>query len=285
MIFYDLHIHTTASDGAFSPSEIVEKAVKRGLKGIAITDHDAIEGIEEAVVYASHHYPGFLVIPGIEMNTTADGESVHILGYGIDYHNKNFICSLQKMRGWREERALKIVEKLSTLGYSITYDEVAALADGSIGRPHIARVLVNKKMIPSVQWAFDHLLSKGKKAYVPRHEFSPVQAVELIHHYGGVAILAHPGLINNQKEVRHLLDAIPPIIDGLEVHYPAHKLYQVEKYKEWANERNLLITGGSDYHGIGNNEHGGYVGFRGLDKEKFIEFSSKVAKIKKDWIF
>ena len=278
MIAYDLHIHTTASDGVFSPSEVVEKAVQRHLMGIAITDHDASEGVEEGIRYAAEKYPDFQVIPGIEINTNEEKESIHVLGYGMDFRAAGWKYRLQEMRSWREERAQSMIERLQRLGYRIRYEEVEALAKSSIGRPHIARALVMNRAVPTEKWAFDHLLTRGKPAYVPRHPFTPWDAAQLIHQFGGLCVLAHPGLIKNQKMVQELLDRIPGTFDGIEVHYPAHQLYQVKKYTEYARQRDLFLTGGSDFHGSISNEHAPYIGFRGIDKENFQIFRQKLAK-------
>ena len=279
MIRYDLHVHTTASDGIFTPAQVVDKAFQSGLKGIAVTDHDAVSGVQEAVQYAQEHAPGFMIIPGVELNTNQDKESVHVLGYYMDYQSGLFLEKLEEMRGWREERAKKMVEKLKKIGYPIDYEEVRELAEGSVGRPHIARILVQKKRIPSVKWAFDHLLTRGKPGYVLRHPFTPIDAAELIHACHGIAVLAHPGLIKNQRLVAELLDNPQAAFDGIEVHYPAHKLYQVQKYAGMALERNLLMTGGSDFHGKATPEHASYIGFRGLDDEKFDAFNSGARRI------
>ncbi len=283
MIQYDLHIHTTASDGIFSPEEIVEKARQRGLKGIAITDHDAVSGVAEAISHARDHAAGLLVIPGIECNTNLEGESVHVLGYGLDYTAEGLRERLRTMQGWREERARKIVEKLNVLGYAIDYETVRKKAQNSVGRPHIARVLAESGKVPGEKWAFDHLLRRGRPAYVPRHPFTPYDAADLIHEFHGKVVLAHPGLVKNQKLVTELLDHEPRRFDGIEVYYPAHKLYQVEKYKGYAAARGLLISGGSDYHGKSSAEHAAYVGFRGLDDETFGVFAQSVLNTRKSW--
>ncbi len=283
MISYDLHVHTTASDGLFTPAEIVEKAWQRGLKGIAITDHDAVAGVGEAIRCAGALPREFLVIPGIECNTNIEGQSVHVLGYGLDYDAEGLKERLRTMQGWREERARKMVEKLQGLGYAIDYETVRQKADGSVGRPHIARVLAESGAVPGEKWAFEHLLNRGRPAYVPRHPFTPYDAADLIHEFHGAAVLAHPGLVKNQKLVEELLDHEPCRFDGVEVHYPAHKLYQVEKYKGYAAARGLFITGGSDFHGKSSDEHAAYIGFRGLDDESFAVLAEKAFLNRKSW--
>lgn len=275
MITYDLHVHTTASDGLFTPSQVIEKAVRAGLKGIAITDHDTVDGIAEAIGCAAQ-YPGFVVVPGIELNTNQDQQSVHVLGYGMDFTSYRFVEKLGQMRQWREERAQAIVQKLKCLGYSIEYDEVQHQAQGAIGRPHIARVLAKKNLVPSANWAFGHLLTRGKPAYVPRHPFTPIDATNLIHEFHGIAVLAHPGLIHHQNLVTDLLDRHPACFEGIEVYYPAHEPYQVEKYRAMAETRGLLMTGGSDFHGEGTSEHAPNIGFRGINDELYSVFQKEI---------
>jgi predicted metal-dependent phosphoesterase TrpH len=242
----DLHIHTKVSDGSLSPSEVVSKAFKKGLKGIAITDHDTIQGIDEALAYAKR-YPDFVVVPGIEISTEYQGEELHVLGYFIDHRQASFIDSLNKMKDNRENRALRIINKLKSLGITLNPNIVNKHRNkGTIGRPHIAQGLVDCGYAKDVQHAFERYLLKGMPAYVARKKITPEEAIRIINEAGGVPVLAHPGLLCNKGLV---LSALNLGFKGVEIEYPLHST----SFKNWlrkeAGKKKLLITGGSDYHG------------------------------------
>ena len=249
MGFIDLHLHTTASDGLFTPKETIHWAYKRNLKAVAITDHDTIDGIEEALKEGKKY--NIEVVPGIEINTNYNNLEIHILGYYIDYKDSRFQKWLHEIRTARYIRAKKIIEKLNKLGLKITIDEVIDIAGtGTIGRPHIARALVNHNYIRDKKEAFQKYIGKEKPAFVERYKITPAEAIQSIFHCKGIPVLAHPGLINNDggsiSIIKDLLDAG---LQGLEVFHSKHNRDAIKKYYAIAKEYHLLITGGSDCHG------------------------------------
>ncbi|MGB9813586.1 MAG: PHP domain-containing protein [Thermovenabulum sp.] len=242
----DLHIHTTFSDGKLTPEEVVEKAAELNLKAIAITDHDTIDGISFAIERAKY-YPSLEIVPGIEINTDFENEEVHILGYYIDYKDHFLQIKLREFQEIRNSRIKKMIEKLNRLNIPIKNEDVEKEADGpSLGRPHIARVLVKKGYASSVEEAFLLYLDKGKPAYVPRYKLTPVEAIELIKKSGGIPVLAHPGLIKNKGIVFKI---IKMGIKGIEVYHKEHNKEDSNYFMELAKKYSLLMTGGSDCHG------------------------------------
>lgn len=249
MLTADLHVHTTASDGRLSPAEIIEEAIKAGLSYIAITDHDTVDGLLQ-LKEINHPIPNTLtIIPGIELSTDLPQNDVHILGYSIDIFNAPLREQLNILIAHRHERAKQMIAKLQQLGYSITYQRVLELAGSAtaIGRPHIAKALVEKEFFSTISEVFIALLDKNGPAYVPHYKLTPKQVIELIKKAGGIAVLAHPGLIGNDDIV---LDIIHSGICGLEVYHPKHDEKQTQKYLNMAHQHDLLITGGSDFHAI-----------------------------------
>ncbi|TYP54323.1 PHP domain-containing protein [Thermosediminibacter litoriperuensis] len=242
----DLHLHTTFSDGTLTPEQVVDKAYSLNLRAIAITDHDTVDGIVPAMERAKK-YPLLEVVPGIEINTYYIEEEVHVLGYYIDYRGNTLKSTLDALQKERIERIKKIIEKLRELGIEITFEEVEAKASGSsIGRPHVARTLIDKKIVSSVDEAFALYLDQGKPAYVPRQKLTPYSAVDLIKKCGGIAVIAHPGMLKNQDIVKSLINYG---IQGIEVYHKEHDDERVKYYKNIAMKYGLLMTGGSDCHG------------------------------------
>jgi predicted metal-dependent phosphoesterase TrpH len=252
----DLHLHTTASDGVLSPAEIVRYAKSKGLQAIAITDHDTIEGCDEALSEGAR--TGFEVIPGIEVSAEYSPGSMHILGFFLDIHHLLLNERLEYLQKARAERNPKMVAKLNQLGIKITYEEVLrASGGGQVGRPHFANVLLEKKVVKSFQEAFDRYLKKGAPAYVDKFRFKSEEALHFIHEAGGVAVLAHPNTLGVSR-YSQLEKVIAQLVDeglqGIEVYYPEHSSAEVAQYKTLADRYNLLSTGGTDYHGIEKNE-------------------------------
>lgn len=242
---FDLHVHTNFSDGLFRPEEVVDLAIKQGLQGIAITDHDTILGIEAAVNYGKLH--NFIVIPGIEFGCTYKNEEVHLLGYFINYKDEELIELSSKLVNSRMERGIKIVEKLNGLGINITLGDVKKHSgDDYIGRPHIARALIDKGYIENIQEAFNKYLNIDKQAYVERFRLSVEDTIDVIKRVGGIPVLAHPGLLKNE----HIVDyAISKGIQGIECIHSKHSKETTARFKKIAIKNDLIITGGSDFHG------------------------------------
>lgn len=264
-MLYDLHIHTSASDGLLSPVEVISQARDIGLPGLAITDHDTVDGLEEARCFMEENSPALDFIPGIEMNTELAEKEIHILGYFIDYHNRLLLKRLQEIKEARLERARKMIMRLANMGFNIDMEQVERIARGDlIARPHIAQVLMENAYVSSVKEAFDKYIGKGCPAYVNRYKFLPTEAIELIKGAGGIAVLAHPGLIRDDSFV---VTIISLGIEGIEVFYPEHNHGQVLKYSQLSRENRLLITGGSDFHGYNQDENRGRIGSCGVNPE------------------
>jgi predicted metal-dependent phosphoesterase TrpH len=242
----DLHNHTTASDGLLTPTQLIEYAVIKGLAAVAITDHDTIDGIDEALT--AGHIRKIEVIPGIEFNTQLDSKEIHILGYYIDWKSSKLLKILAEMKNSRENRARKMVQKLAELyNFDINYGEILRQTkDGVIGRLHIARVLVSKGMAKDINDAFLKYLDVGCPAYVNRYHLTPEEGIHLIKSIGGVAVLAHPGLLPDSYLLN---DILMTGIDGIEVFHSKHTQEQTHYFANIAELNNLLITGGSDCHG------------------------------------
>lgn len=241
----DMHIHTTASDGKLTPIEVVELAIKKNLKGIAITDHDTVNGVIEAREYNQND---IIIIPGIEFSCIKNNNEIHLLGYFIDYKNDNIINITNKIITHRKNRADKIIKKLNNIGVNIKVEDVLNESKGkSIGRPHIARVLINKNYVNSINEAFEKYLAKGRPAYVKRYKLSLQEGIDLIHNANGIAVIAHPGLLDNSINLKTLIHSYN--IDGIEVYHSKHSENQEKQFYKIAINDNLIITGGSDYHG------------------------------------
>lgn len=244
--FADLHIHTYFSDSTDSPEEVIEQARQKKLAAIAITDHDTVEGIDPTIEAAAGS--GIEVIPGIELSSNQNGRDIHVLGYFFDYKNKKFLKKLKEVQADRLSRMKEMIQKLGALGIKgITLDEVLALGQSeSIGRPHLATVLVQKGHVANMKQAFNKYLAEGMPAYVDKFKLSPAEAISLIKEAGGISVLAHP-MVTNVDEM------IPQFakdgLDGLEVYYPNCANNITSFYEGIAKKRKLLIAGGSDAHG------------------------------------
>ncbi|MCF7810576.1 PHP domain-containing protein [bacterium] len=250
MNFVDFHTHSTASDGELSPTELVETAARKGLTAIAISDHDTMQGIEEAL--AAGEANGIKVIPAVEISVNDDYDSLHMLGYFVDQNDEELNVMLYRVQNSRDDRNLKILSKLNELGYPLDAENVLRDSeDGTSGRVHIANALVNAGLVNTFQEAFDKLLTKGGPAYVDRYRPSVKEAIEVIHHAGGLAVWAHPGL--HEEKLEALLSRLPVWIefglDGLESDYCIHSLKERDRLRALALENNLIYTGGSDFHG------------------------------------
>jgi predicted metal-dependent phosphoesterase TrpH len=251
----DLHLHTTASDGVMSPSEIVRYAKAKGLQAIAITDHDTIEGLEEGLSEGKRI--GLEVIPGIEISAAHSPGSMHLLGFFLDIYHPLLNERLGYLQKARAERNPKIAEKLNQLGIDLTYEEVLKVSGGGqVGRPHFAQVLLDKGYVKSFQEAFERFLKKGAPGYVDKLRFTAKEALHFINEAQGVAVLAHPNTLGMNRYSGFenlLLQLVDEGLQGLEVYYPEHSALEVAQYKTLAERYGLLVTGGTDYHGIEKN--------------------------------
>ena len=247
----DLHTHTTASDGSFTPSQLVHHAKEKGLRALAVTDHDTIDGNQEALNAGVRE--GLEVVPGIEISVDYSPGSMHMLGYFIDTESQRLQEKLALLQDSRSDRNPKIIEKLNALGLDITYDEVVeASGGGQVGRPHIAQVLLRKGYATTIQEAFDKYLGKGAPAYFDKFRLNAEDAIAMITDAGGIPVLAHPFTLKctNQGELEELIKHLTGHgLQGIEVYYTEHNEKQISRYRLLAERNNLLLTGGSDFHG------------------------------------
>ncbi len=246
----DLHVHSTFSDGTFTPTMLVQEAVRKGLSAIAITDHDAIGGISEGIEAAKE--AGIELIPGIEFSTFYDKKEIHIVGLFIDHTNPEFIKRVEVFRGGREAKNIKMCEKFKAIGIDISYDEMKKMYEGSvITRAHFADYLLKKGYIKDRNEAFDRYIGDGGICYVDREKITPKEAIELIHMVGGVAILAHPVLYHlGNDTLNELMEYLcESKIQALEAIYSTYSASDERDMRNLAKKYNLLISGGSDFHG------------------------------------
>ncbi|MHB9134034.1 MAG: PHP domain-containing protein [Armatimonadota bacterium] len=257
MAHVDLHLHTTFSDGTLTPEALVEAAAARDVTLIAITDHDEIGGIAPAQAVGPSR--GVQVLSGVEINTEVGRNDVHILGYGFSIESSVMREGLRALREARLERALVMLQRLAHLGYPLEIDRVMAIAgQGSIGRPHLARALVEAGYVPDQSAAFDRLLGNRKPAYVPRKPYTPEQAIMMIHQAGGIASLAHPAKLGDPPGmIRRLRQGG---LDALEVYHSDHLFRATERMRLLAQRYGLVMTGGTDSHGPVGGSHTTEVG-------------------------
>lgn len=247
MKLIDLHTHSTASDGTMKPSELVRYAKTKGLSAIALTDHDTVSGIEEAI--RTGEEIGIEVIPGVEISVEYDAE-LHILGYFVDYNNPEFIFSLEKIRNTRESRNNRIIEKLNKLGFDITMEEVVGEAQGDVvGRPHISSVMVKKKQVKDIKTCFEEYLGYGGRAYCSRERVTPKQGIDLIKNAGGIPVLAHPKYIDTLKVKEKIKELKQMGLLGIEAYYSYNTNVETGNFLRIAIENEMLVTGGTDFHG------------------------------------
>ena len=248
--YIDLHVHSTASDGTLTPTELVQKAKQLCLAAIAITDHDSVSGIPEALKAGT--LAGIEVVPGIELSTEYAGTEVHVVGLFIDPENPALNEQLRIFVDNRDNRNLKIIEKLQEAGFSITAEELDRRnPDSVIARPHIARYLVDTGQVKDVKTVFHKYIGDGCPCFVDRFKITPMRAVELIHEAGGTAILAHPCLYDMDRKtlVGMIEEMLQSGLDGIEAVYSCNQGSDEKDYRELARKYHLLLSGGSDFHG------------------------------------
>ena len=246
----DLHTHSVYSDGSSSPLELVELSVKQGITALALTDHDTMAGVEEIMQLGLEY--NLTILTGVEISATYDKQSIHLLGYGIDPTDSTFTQWLAQLQDGREKRNKKILVSLQELGFEITDKDLQQVSGtGLAGRPHIANILLDKGIVRSFSEAFRSYLGKGKKAWHCRFCYSAIETISAIHRAGGIAVLAHPGQIDSSMKRQPALirELAMYGLDGIEIYYPSHTKKMKKKLFTLAAENNLLVTGGSDYHG------------------------------------
>lgn len=242
----DLHLHTNFSDGTYTPEELAEQAHRHGLGALALTDHDTMEGCERMAVACAER--GIEFIPATELTAEQDGIELHLLGYFLDSTNERLQHQLAKFQDVRQRRIQDITARLNHLGIPLQTETVFRLANcHAPGRPHVARALVQEGFCGSLDEAFERFLKKGKPAWAPKFKMSAAEAIGLIHQAGGVAVLAHPGLSRADETIPALIRAG---IDGLECFHTKHSTSVTEHYLELCEQHNLVVTGGSDCHGM-----------------------------------
>lgn len=240
----DLHTHTTASDGTLSPQELVALAGKVGVGILAVADHDTTDSVDPVMTLGAQ--AGIEVIPAVELNTDVEDSEVHVLGYFIDHHQPWFQEFLTMLRNGRANRAAKMVEKLNALGIKMDYAQVAGHAQGAVGRPHVARALMEAGVVRTFEEAFEKYIGRRGPAYVERLRVTPADAVRTIARAGGIPALAHPGWGARDDLIPELIEAG---LEGIEVYYPDHTPQLTLHYMRLAEQYNLLMTGGTDFHG------------------------------------
>ena len=274
MAFVDLHLHSRFSDGTYAPEEVAAQAQRYGLAAIALTDHDSVEGCpgtERACAAV-----GIEFIAGIELTSEQEGNELHILGYCIDTHNARLLTEIARFQAVRQNRIREMVERLNRLRVPLSVDAVFALANcRAPGRPHVARALVAARLCGSLDEAFERFLKKNRPAWVPKFKMSGEKALELIHQAGGVAVLAHPGLNRTDEVIPGMVEAG---IDGIECFHTKHSTATTEHYLELADRFHLLVTGGSDCHGMSKGKP--LIGTVKVPYQHFEKLKARVAEIR-----
>lgn len=247
MFEVDLHMHTTASDGRLTPTQMIELLASKGLKYVSITDHDSTEGLAEAIRAARVH-PEMTLIPGTELSTEGPKGEVHVLAYYVDPGDSELQRTLADFRQKREERGRLMVEKLTSLGMPITWERVRSFADGAVGRPHVARALLEKGYVSTVNEAFEKYLGRNGPAYVERDKLTTQEGIAIVVKAGALPVLAHPTYI---EDLEGLLPSLREAgLVGMEVYYKGYERRQVEHLRNLADLYGLIPCGGSDYHAM-----------------------------------
>jgi len=273
---YDLHTHSTCSDGTRTPAENVRMALDRGLDGIGVTDHDTTAGLDEAVAAAGG--TGLEIVPGLEFSAEHEGASLHVLAYWVDPAHLGLRNELKRLTDTRFRRGEMMVDKLQALGHDISFERVRELAgDELIARPHVAQAMVEAGIVDTEKQAFDGYISDDGPAYVPKHALHPLDALRLIRDSGGVCVLAHPGMWKGADSVPDQL--IEEMADGgmagLEVDHPDHDEATRARYRAVAERLNLVSTGASDCHG---SRYGYRMGCETTDADRYGELKRRAGR-------
>ncbi|PID72257.1 MAG: phosphoesterase [Desulfobulbus propionicus] len=247
----DLHTHSIYSDGSNTPEELIQLAQGNGITALSLTDHDTMQGVSELVALGKKYHTN--IITGVEISARYNSQSLHILGYGINPNNATFTQWLARLQDGREQRNLKILHSLQDFGIDITQEEVDKVSmTGLAGRPHFARLLIEKGVVKTFNDAFRIYLGKGQKAWHSRFCYSAIETIKTIHEAGGIAVLAHPGVIDHEHKRQPAIIRELALygLDGIEVIYPTHSKKFQKTLLDLAEKHHLLVTGGSDYHGV-----------------------------------
>ncbi len=270
-MYADLHLHSHYSDGTFTPEEIVARAKQQGLGAIALTDHDTVEGCEAVGTECAK--VGIEFVVGTELTSEHNDHELHILAYFVDPKNERLLREIAKFQLVRQERIREMVAKINALGVPLKAEDVFALANcKSPGRPHVARTLVRQGQCRTLDEAFERFLKKGRPAWVPKSKMSALEAIELIHQAGGLAVMAHPGLNRTDESIPDLVAAG---LDGIECFHTKHPPTTSQHYLGLANKYELLVTGGSDCHGLSKGKP--LIGTVRLAREHFDKLKAAAA--------
>ncbi|MFB6278177.1 MAG: PHP domain-containing protein [Salinibacter sp.] len=266
--YADLHTHTHCSDGVLAPDALVQRAAERGVQVLAVTDHDTTAGLEDAHAAARDH--GIHLVNGVELSVEVDAQSIHLLGYGFDPTHEAMTDYLAAFSRRRRERLDQMIHRLAETGIQVEAERVEHHVEASVapGRPHLARALVDGGHVDGYQAAFEQYLGRDQPGYVPAPTQPAAEAIEALHAAGGVAVLAHPGQWTSSETLRRLCEWG---LDGVECRSPSHPEYLVDYYRKTCRSRNLLATGGSDFHGgtDRDDEAPGAVGLGEASWERF----------------
>jgi 3',5'-nucleoside bisphosphate phosphatase len=259
----DFHSHTSQSDGTLTPQALADFMGERGVEIFSISDHDTMSAYGKFMPPAHAR-----VVTGVEINTTYRGNEVHLLGYGMPADAPELLATIERNRDARRVRAQRMVDQLQRAGYGVTYEEVLKEAPDAkaIGRPHVAKALIAKGLVPDIDWAFRHLLRTGMPGYVPSLHITPQEAIERITAAGGVPVLAHPGRLKDRVLIDEL---VPKGLRGLEVFYPLHDAEDVRIFRDIAKRYGLVMTAGMDFHDIRYHTRG--VGIE-IDRDDIAPF-------------
>jgi hypothetical protein len=245
MKYADLHVHTSCSDGTYTPAQLVKEGISRGVSALAIVDHDTISALDEAIILARG--TDLEIIPGIELTAQHENQEIHLLGYFLDYRNQELLEKLKLVQLNRVQRVYKIIKNLGELGLKLNPETVFGISGcATVGRMHIARALVKDGLVGSTAEAFGKYIGDKSPAYVLGFRLSVPEAIKLIQSSGGVAVLAHPYLLHNDALITEFTGYG---LEGIEVYYPEHSQSMVNFYSDLAKKLNLLVTGGTDFHG------------------------------------
>lgn len=282
-VIADLHTHTVNSDGTYTVEEVIQQGAKKGLKVLAITDHDTVDGLldDEKIKEYEKKY-GIEVIKGIEMSCNLNGKDVHILGYFLNLKDKDFLKELERIAEIRNERNEKIIKKLADLNVPVTREELNEVVQGNvISKAHFAEIMLKKGYVNCKSDAFKNYLGKGGAAFVEKRDYKPADAVDILKRNGAFVSLAHPKLITeNIVEVESIIkDLVEHGLNGLEINYYSFSEKDKKIYKKLAEKYNLVITGGSDFHG--GNRVESFLGNTGLNEEEY-EILKKFEKTKEN---